>query len=102
MAIENIIARGIGFSPGSTKFIPTHGFSIGIAALTLIPLSSLVLDIGNNIGKTLMPQGNILPISIVTTAPTAAPAGNKGVVFMVSGGTPTIYIWDGSVWRTIV
>lgn len=27
MAIKNIIARGIGFSPGSVKFIPTLGFS---------------------------------------------------------------------------
>ncbi len=27
MAIEDIIAKGIGFSPGSVKFIPTHGFA---------------------------------------------------------------------------
>lgn len=26
MAIANLIARGIGFNPGSTKFIVTHGF----------------------------------------------------------------------------
>lgn len=26
MAIKNIIAKGIGFSPGSTIYIPTHGF----------------------------------------------------------------------------
>ena len=26
MAIKHIIAKGIGFSPGSVKFIPTHGF----------------------------------------------------------------------------
>lgn len=31
MAIKNIIAGGIGFSPGSTKFIPTLGFSIAAA-----------------------------------------------------------------------
>ena len=31
MAIKNIIASGIGFSPGSISFIPTHGFSIGEA-----------------------------------------------------------------------
>lgn len=29
--IANIIARGIGFSPGAVKFIPTLGFSIGEA-----------------------------------------------------------------------
>lgn len=35
MAIKNIIAGGIGFSPGSTKFIPTLGFSIGaVVAIT--------------------------------------------------------------------
>jgi hypothetical protein len=28
MAVANIVARGIGFSPGSVKFIVTHGFSI--------------------------------------------------------------------------
>ena len=31
MAIKNIIAKGIGFSPESISFIPTHGFSIGVA-----------------------------------------------------------------------
>ena len=29
MAIKNIIAKGIGFSPGSPKYIVTHGFDIG-------------------------------------------------------------------------
>lgn len=29
MSISNIIGKGIGFTPGSVKFIPTHGFSIG-------------------------------------------------------------------------
>lgn len=32
MAIKNIIARGIGFSPGSVKYVPTHGFVAGAAA----------------------------------------------------------------------
>ena len=27
MAIKHIIAKGIGFSPGSVKFIPPHGFA---------------------------------------------------------------------------
>lgn len=31
MAISNIIARGIGFSPGGVKFIVTHGLSLGAA-----------------------------------------------------------------------
>lgn len=29
MAIKNIIAMGIGFTPGSVKYIPTLGFSTG-------------------------------------------------------------------------
>lgn len=33
MAIKDIIARGIGFSPGSIKFIVTHGFISGVVAL---------------------------------------------------------------------
>lgn len=31
MAIKDIIARGIGFSPASVKFIVTHGFGAGVA-----------------------------------------------------------------------
>ncbi len=26
MAIKDIICRGVGFIPGSVKFMPTHGF----------------------------------------------------------------------------
>lgn len=26
MAVEFIIAKGIGFSPGSVQYLPTHGF----------------------------------------------------------------------------
>jgi hypothetical protein len=29
MPVKNIIAKGIGFSPSSVSFIPTHGFSMG-------------------------------------------------------------------------
>lgn len=35
MAIKNIIAQGIGFSPGSTRFIPTLGFSISAAIFSI-------------------------------------------------------------------
>lgn len=31
MAIKNIIAMGVGFSPGSTKYLPTLGFIAGVA-----------------------------------------------------------------------
>lgn len=39
MAIKNIIARGIGFSPGSVKFIPTHGFASGV-----VPAGGGIID----------------------------------------------------------
>lgn len=41
MAIKNIIAHGIGFSPGSIKFVITLGFTIALADVTAIPLISL-------------------------------------------------------------
>lgn len=75
------------------------GILSGAVAETLLALKSLVLEIASGLGMTLMPNGNTLPISIVTQTPTAAPPGNKGVCFKVSGATLTIYAWDGSVWR---
>ena len=33
--VKFIIARGIGFSPASTKWIPTLGFSIGLALVVV-------------------------------------------------------------------
>lgn len=48
MAIKNIIAKGIGFSPSTISFIPTHGFNIGTA--TAFPLAR-TLD--NNLEKAL-------------------------------------------------
>jgi len=43
MAIKFIIAKGIGFSPGSVKYIPTHGFTIGIE---IIPAWPTVMRVG--------------------------------------------------------
>lgn len=43
MAIKDLIGAGIGFNPGSLKFIITRGLSIGVAVITppnpFIPLS---------------------------------------------------------------
>lgn len=36
MSIKNIICRGIGFSPGSVKFMPTFGFSVGATVIPTI------------------------------------------------------------------
>ena len=35
MPVKHIISPGIGFSPGSVKYIVTRGLTIGAAALTL-------------------------------------------------------------------
>ena len=75
------------------------GISASAASEALLALKSLVLEIASGLGLTLMPSGNTLPISIVTQVPTAAPPGNKGVCFRVSGGALVIYAWDGSAWR---
>ena len=37
MAIKYIIAKGIGFNPGSVKYIPTEGFSIGVISTPTYP-----------------------------------------------------------------
>lgn len=34
MAIKHVIGMGIGFSPGSVKYIPTLGFAIGAAVIS--------------------------------------------------------------------
>ena len=74
------------------------GIAAGAAALTVLPLKSLVLDIGGGLGMTLMPSGNHLPITIATAIPSGEPPGDKGVIFVVTGGTLKIYAWDGSQW----
>jgi hypothetical protein len=33
MPIKFLIARGIGFSPGDVRYVPTHGLSIAAAAV---------------------------------------------------------------------
>lgn len=68
-------------------------------ALTLTGLSIMSLDLGG-IVKSIGITGNSLPIDIVTSTPIDAPPGNKGVVFKVAGGVVTLYVWDGSVWRS--
>ena len=64
------------------------------AALTHLQLKSLTLQLGGGIGTTLGLKGNTVPVSIVTTIPSAAPPGGSGVVFYVAGGSLTVYAWD--------
>jgi len=45
MAIKNIICHGIGFSPGSVKFMPTYGFLAGAAAVVIRRVSENIAAI---------------------------------------------------------
>lgn len=40
MAIKNIVAKGIGFAPGTVKWIVTHGFSIGEAEAEVVVMET--------------------------------------------------------------
>ena len=47
MAVEFIVAKGIGFSPGSTKYLPTHGFLASVAEVIYVsPAIEDVTDFG--------------------------------------------------------
>ncbi len=56
MAVKNIIARGIGFLPGSVKFIVTHGYSS--AEVTVIDPNEQN-RLRRLIGRTLNPRNDI-------------------------------------------
>jgi hypothetical protein len=74
-------------------------FTSGILVI-LTPLTSMAREITTGLSTLTGLAGNLLPISITSSAPTGAPPGNKGVVFQVSGGVITIWVWDGSAWRS--
>ena len=38
-AVSQLIGQGIGFAPGSTKYIPTDGFSIGVGIIAHLALT---------------------------------------------------------------
>ena len=42
--IKHIISKGIGFSPGSTRFVVTNGFSSAISVYNAEPVKSFTLD----------------------------------------------------------
>lgn len=48
MAIKDIIGKGIGFAPGSTKWIPTHGFASG--AEVVVATAGAVISPRRNLG----------------------------------------------------
>ena len=82
---------------GFSENVFSYSVAATAAALTLTALGITSLNLGA-ISESISMVGNYLPIEIVTTTPTTAPALNKGVVFKVSGGVATLYLWDGSSW----
>lgn len=70
---------------------------LSTVVLTLSVLGVTSLNLGQ-LSESINMVGNSLPIEIVSITPTTAPPLNKGVVFKISGGVVTIYVWDGSAW----
>jgi hypothetical protein len=70
------------------------GFVAKVSPFVALPLKSLVVDIDQDLGLTLMPTGNLLSITQSNAVPIGVPPGNKGVVFYINGGSLTIYVWD--------
>lgn len=65
------------------------------------PLKSLVLDFDNSyLGTTLGLHGDTIPLQIITSAPTGTPPGNLGLLVQVTAGVVTIWVWDGTAWRS--
>ena len=73
---------------------PYTGFVAKVTSFSHTFLKSLTLDLGGGIGTTLGLKGNTLPVTVVTTVPSAEPAGGQGIVFYISGGALTVYAWD--------
>lgn len=73
---------------------------ITTGGVTTTPLTQYNVEVGAGISQSLTPVGNMLEIEIVTSAPSDPPTNGKGVVFLVSGGVVTIYVWDGIAWRS--
>lgn len=64
MAIKNLIARGVGFAPGSISYIPTLGFSIGAAVVITDPWKaqanvSSTWQEQPSVANTFQPQGGV-------------------------------------------
>lgn len=45
-------------------------------------------------------EGTMIPISTTTIAPTNPPTGGSGLVMQVVAGVVTLWVWDGSAWRS--
>lgn len=62
-------------------------------------LSVLSLDLGG-LSKSIIWKGNILPVTVLTAAPTGDAPSDKGVVFYIEDGLLKVAGWNGSAWVT--
>jgi hypothetical protein len=78
------------------------GGTESVAALDIQTLTVLSLHLDDELTRSIMITGNTLPISQAGAVPSGEPPGGKGVVFHISGGVLTIYVWDAdtSGWVT--
>jgi len=67
----------------------------------LSQLTALSLEIDPILFRSVVWTGNVVPLSITTNAPVDPPPNGKGVVFRVTAGVVTIYVWDGTAWRSL-
>jgi len=65
---------------------------------SMMPYGIMSYELSDGFSSSVSFKGNVLPITITTNVPTGTPPNNKGVIFRVSGGAVTIYVWDGSSW----
>ena len=59
MAIRNIMTRGVGFSPGSVRFIVTRGFSLTEPQTFKLPSSEILISGGEVVSK--IKGGRVIP-----------------------------------------
>jgi hypothetical protein len=58
------------------------------------------LKLNQQLAMSISYTGDCLPLSLVSSVPTAAPSSGKGLVIYNSGGTLKLAAWTGSAWIT--
>jgi hypothetical protein len=94
MALSGNQVTRIGAGGSGLAYLGFVAKAEAVIPFVALPLKSLVIDVDQDLGLTLMPTGNLLSITQSDVIPVAAPPGDKGVVFYIVGGSLTMYVWD--------
>jgi hypothetical protein len=76
------------------------GIAIGAAAIVLSALKIMSLKLNQQLSMSISYTGDCIPLSLVASVPTDAPAAGKGLVAYVDAGTLKIAAWTGASWVT--